>query len=226
MSYSEILKTSDDGKYRVKLILDEYAAEPEYDGQSPLLRIDTGSYGDVRDVCHLMVISRPTDSDSRIEEAARRWGGPNSDQWDLFEKYLRAYYGVREIKTWFSGSYWYVTYDPSDWRKWIGFDGEPSDRTELVNMDEYRAWCEGECYGYVVEKNVLWRKDEDPDETMESWEDVDSCWGFYGDYAKEAAIEAFDAEVAADVPAEPLTTSWQRLWHRIQRSRGFRRVKS
>jgi hypothetical protein len=222
MSYEEILETSDDGKFRVKLVLDECADEPYDDGQSPLMRIDTGYYGNVRDINHVMATGRPTNSDERIEEAARRWGGPNSDDFRYFEKYLRAYYGTREIETWSSGSYWYITYDTSAWRKYIGYpDGEKNRGMpdHLVNMDEYRAWCEGECYGYVIEKNTLWRKDENPDETMESWEDVDSCWGFYGEYSREAALEAFNREVSANVPARPGNqTPWAvELWQRFLR---------
>jgi hypothetical protein len=204
MSYEEILKTSDDGKYRVKLILDEYADEPYDDGQSPLLRIRTGHYGDVRDVEHVMATGRPTTSDDRIESAAYQWGNPGSGNFRKFEKYLRAYYGTREIETWHSGDYWFITYDTAEWRDYIGWTAENADRMpdHLVDASEYKAWCEGECYGYVIEENTLWRKDGDPDDTMESWEEVDDCWGFYGSYATEAALEEFGAYLAS-IPDPP-----------------------
>jgi hypothetical protein len=199
MGYEEILKTSDDGKFRVRLVLDESPDEPYDDGQSPLLRIDVGSYGNVLRADHVMATGRPTNDDAQIEAAAIQWGSPSGDVFErYFEKYLRAYFGTREIETWYSGSYWYITYDTAAWREYIGFEPDAETPHPLVNMDEYRAWCEGDCWYYVVEKNVLWRKDENPDEMMESWEHVDSCGGYYGDYAKEAALEAFDSEIQRD----------------------------
>lgn len=71
---------------------------------------------------------------------------------------------------------------------------------------EMQAWREGEVYGWVVEERVTWttpRRTQlkitgnigalvtGPD-TMTTWEQVDSCWGFYGldDYLKSEAREA------------------------------------
>ncbi len=192
MSYSEILKTSDDGRYRVRLIADEDAPEPYDDGQSPLLRLDYHDYNGWR-AEHVIATGRPLDDDARIQEAAERWGyGRNSA---LFEKYLRAYYGTREIVSWHSGSYQYVTYDTAKWRTYIGVTEEVMaahpDR-HYVNMNEYRSWCEGDCWGYVVEKRVTWHTD-DPDYADEArWEGTDdSCWEYYGrDYAEEEARQA------------------------------------
>jgi hypothetical protein len=196
MSYTEILKTSDDGRYRVLLIADEYPDEPYDDGQSPLLRLDnSGAYGTIR-AEHVMATGRPLDDDARIEEAAERWGTPYSDDWPLFEKYLRAYYGTTEIETWYSGSDWYVTYDTARWRNHVGAPPGSAD------MSEYRAWCEGDVWGYAVEQNVTWTRDDDPGQVMHTWETADSCWGFYGSdgangkYLRECALEAFESVTA------------------------------
>lgn len=195
MSDHETLKTSGDGRFRVRLILDEYPDEPYDDGQSPLLRIDRGQAD------HVMATGRPLDDDARIEEAAERWGPPSSGDWPLFEKYLRAYYGVTAIETWFSGSYWYVTYDPAAWRDHVGAPAGS------VDMSEYRAWCEGDVWGWAVERDVTWRRDDDPDATMHTWETVDSCFGYYGsdgangDYLKSCALEAFDSATEPDTAA-------------------------
>lgn len=194
MSYEEILATSDDGRYRVKLVADEDATEPYDDGQSPLLRIELSSWGTLAE--HIMATGRPLDDDNRIEEAAQSWGPPSSSNWPKFEKYLRAYYGTREIETWYSGNYWYVTYDTARWREYIGFEEDTETPHPLVNMTEYRAWCEGDCWGWVVERNVTWHRDDNPDATMQTWEHVDSCWGYYGrdgangEYLKSCAMEA------------------------------------
>lgn len=180
---SETLETN--GKYRVRLIADESPDEPYDDGQSPLLRLGyVNQFGWIAE--HVMNTGRPLDDDSRIEEAAQRWGS----DFRMLEKYLRAYYGTTEIKTWHSGSYWYITYDTAKWRAYVGLDTPGA--TGHINMDEWRAYCEGDVWGYDVEQNVTWHRD-DSDETLQTWESVDSCWGFYGyDYAKEAATEAYN----------------------------------
>lgn len=202
MGYSEVLKVSDDGKFRVRLIQDDDASEPYDDGQSPLLRLEYSGYRSHYPYRaeHVMATGRPTDSDERIEEAASKWGG----ELDKFEKYLRAYYGTREIavNTSTSRGYTYITYDTAEWREAMGFEPDAETPHPLINMDGYLAWCVGDCWGYVVEKNVTWHKDGDPDSTMTTWEDVDSCWGFYGDYGREAALEALD-DFIADQPGSP-----------------------
>jgi hypothetical protein len=193
MSYEEILKTSDDGRFRVRLISDEYASEPDDDGQSPLLRLE---YRNGWTAEHVMATGRPLDDDARIEEAASRWGYGQDRH--CFEKYLRAYYGTREIEVWCSQDYTYITYDTARWRAYIGFEEGAGTPQPLVNMDEYKAWCNGDCWFYVVERSVTWHRDDDPDVTMATWEPVEDCGGFYGDYGREAALEAFGAVLAEE----------------------------
>jgi len=190
MNYSEVLETR--GNWRVRLVLDKYAPEPYDDGQSPLMRLDRHGYG-VK-AGHVMATGRSLDDDDRIEYAVQHWcTTPADSDWRLFEKYLRAYYGVTRIETWHSGSYWYVTYDPARWR---AHTGAPEGS---VDMSEYRAWCEGEVYGWVLEKRVHWHTDDPDFEDKYDWEATSSCWGFYGrDYAKERALEEL-ADAALDL---------------------------
>jgi hypothetical protein len=190
MSHEEIIETSDDGMYRVKIIMDEGAQEPYDDGASPLLRIGW-RYGAI-DAQHIAVGGRPAGSDHRIEYAAERYGAPSGSDWRTFEKYLRTFYGVVRIETWYSGDYWYVTYDSAEWRDYTGAPAGSA------SMDEYKAWCNGECYGYTVEKKVLWQRQDNPEETTFTWEIEEACSGFYGDgYAREAAMEAYKSAVSA-----------------------------
>lgn len=46
----------------------------------------------------------------------------------------------------------------------------------------YGQWAWGDCYGFVLE-----RAPDDPDDRDDSdaWEDIDSCWGFYGSDPEE-----------------------------------------
>jgi hypothetical protein len=190
MSYSETLKTSDDGRYRVRLISDEYPSEPDYDGQSPLLRLE---YRNGWRAEHVMAAGRPLDDDAAIEAAAARGGS----DFRVLEKYLRAFYGMREMETWHGSDCWYVTYDTARWRAYIGFPADAEAR-HLTSMSEWQAYCLGDVWLYKVERNITWRQDGDPDTTMQTWETVEgcACGGFYGrECAEEAALEAFDAVV-------------------------------
>jgi len=69
-------------------------------------------------------------------------------------------------------------------------------------MSEYKAWCEGDVWGHIVEEKVRWQRvDESGTPTvivepnqMETWEEVESCYGFYGyDYALAEAKEILTA---------------------------------
>lgn len=194
----EILK--EENGLRVKLVQDVYAEEPYNDGQCPLLRLNRmGHYPKAE---HIMTGGmRPTDDDARIEEAAVHFAGSP----DLFEKYLRAFHGATVIK-WYGPNqvtdYTYVAYDTPAWVKAIGFDDVISPRSDYdaaraVQMDEFIAFLEGYVYGYSVERLETWHAETDPEMTMETWEDVDSCYGFYGyDHAEASALEAFETAEA------------------------------
>jgi hypothetical protein len=194
MSYSEVVETR--GDWRVVLHIDEEMPEPYDDGQSPLLRLDKNHYRSGRaNATHVMATGRPTTDDARIEEAAERW----ASELELFEKYLRAFRGATQIVRWDSDDYTYITYDTPAWRKYTGFDGVIAPLDGLpegsINLDEYRAWCEGEVYCYVVEKRVHWTTDDEEikDSERDEWEHVDSCAGYYGaEYAEQSAKEALD----------------------------------
>lgn len=185
MSYEDILK--EDGRFRVKLVLDECPDEPYDEGQSPLMRMDYGYYGWRAE--HIMTAGRPTDADGYVETAAARCG----TNFDRLTRYLIIWHGATQVIWWHSGSYWYITYDTAAWRE---HTGAPE---HSANMDEYRAWCEGDVWGYIVQKRVTWST-EDPDyPDEERWEDTGgSCWGFYGrDYAEECALGALTSAVEA-----------------------------
>lgn len=178
MSYEEILETR--GRFCVKLVTDDYPDKPYDDGQSPLMQIED-RYDSTR-AEHIMTGNyRPTDADAYVEAAVHRWGGPNSSDWPLVEKYLRAFHGVTAIETWHSGYYWYVTYDPAAWRAHVGAP-EGS-----INMSEYKAYVEGDVWGWVVEKQVTWHTEDPGYEDHDDWEHVDSCFGYYGRYGENGS---------------------------------------
>jgi hypothetical protein len=187
MAYSETIETS--GNYRVQLVIDEAAGEPYDDGGAPIMRLEyQGGYWHAE---HVDSGGRPHDGDGRIEEAAQRWG----TDFDLLEKYLRAYHGTTKLQTWHSGDYWYLAYDTAPWRDYTGARADLIAGEDL--MAEYRAYAEGDVWGYVVERQVTWHADDYDD--RDSWEPVDSCWGFYGhDYARQSALEALASATGND----------------------------
>jgi hypothetical protein len=203
--------------FRARIVVDTDPPEPYNDGQSPILQVDgdraaghvmTGSYTDKR-------------RDSLIEDAwdwfqehaiERGWIRAQ----DHFERYLRLCHDVTTVKTWQGYDYHsptYITYDPADWRKAIGFDDPnslPENFADSINLNEWRAYCEGDTYGIVIEKLTQWVKldgdnpifqnEDGSDGVREEWEEVDSIWGFYGDidgYVADTACEMIEAEAKA-----------------------------
>lgn len=183
----EVLETR--GKLRVRLVLDEYPEKPYDDGRSPIIRLDYLSGWRAEAVSDIGGYV-PAAIDS-ITAAAARWGGEP----DLFERYLRIFHGTTEVE-WYDrrggGGSVYVTFDTTDWREHHGInDG----RTGAIDIGEWRAWCEGDVYGYVVEELATWRRtDNESGDERQTWEERESLWGLYGrEYAEQSAREGFSA---------------------------------
>lgn len=178
--------------FRVVLKYEQDAQEPDFAGQSPLLRIEpnpSGRYG----VGHLGTMAdRPRDTDESVEAAVRRWGSPASSDWDKFEKWLRAYLGVTQIETFYSGSYWYVTYDAANWRE---YTGAPAGSASL---SDYQAWAEGEVYYWEIQKQVTWSSGTSQFPDREDWETVDALGEYYGYDNAEVTAKLDFAEFLKD----------------------------
>ena len=92
--------------------------------------------------------------------------------------------------------------EKEEFMKYSGCDEErwkkPLTEIEWLT-DELVAWGDGDVYGFEIEKRVTWNvhrectSEERAPEDFESeeWENVDSCWGFYGpvDYAIDGACD-------------------------------------
>lgn len=187
MSDYEIVEAR--GDYRVMLEADTDAAEPYDDGQSPVIRYDSAGYNGSH--CKHVAPTWKSGREANIEAAADRWGPPNRPTWHLFETYMRAFHGTTQIETYYSGSYdWYITYDSAEWREHTGASGP--------DLTEYKAWTDGDVYGYVVQKRVP-LFNEAGEFALDTWDDVDSLWGLYGyGYAIQSAREALDDAVESE----------------------------
>lgn len=54
-----------------------------------------------------------------------------------------------------------------------------------AQADLYSAWAWGDVYGYIVERAPL---DPQEREDSDAWEEIDSCWGFYGDNPEKSGL--------------------------------------
>jgi hypothetical protein len=179
--YQEVIETV--GDFRVVIEVEEGPEEPYDDGQSPLLRLGYRAFGWRAE--HVMKGSRPADDDARIEEAAIRWGAGGQS----------GTHGATKVEWYRNSDYAYLAYDSAAWREWTGASEGSAD------LSEYRSWCEGEVFGYIVQQRVNWHADNPLFPDQDRWEDVpdESCWGLYGiGYAREAAIEALEGVIVAD----------------------------
>jgi hypothetical protein len=190
MTDDDIIATRGDD-LRVRLELDG-SPEPPYDeGSAPILRQFGSRISQVVETTSFLV-------HPRILEAAERWGFDDN----LFIRYLRAFHGVTRTEYYSRGGWGenrYFSFDPADWRERVGLpDAYLAEHPEVnpADLSQWAAYVEGDVYGWVVERRVVWCRADDPTVTRDEWETVDSCWGFYGrEYAEEAAREALEAAV-------------------------------
>jgi hypothetical protein len=183
---TDTIETSDDGRYRVRLMPDPEPSNPrtEFDQLTHVITLPTHQYIDVD-----------------------RDGGPLEDGWErimghpdaveIFTRWARIFHGaVVEYHAPHDGAeaLWYLMPD--------GIAQVPDPVAAIRGeIDEYMAWARGEVYGYVIEKAVTWQPvDPGDDVTLPdehtSWVEVNdgSCWGLIGyDYAETEAREQFAA---------------------------------
>lgn len=201
MSYTETVhELEHDGrKLRVRKTVDEYPSAPYNDGGSPVIRVETSRWGGATATQDTDVTSYVVHE--RILRALELW----ADDHEKFERYVRAFHGVRDV-VWFRssvdrGSPEYVTLDPANWREEMGLTDEYlRDHAEhftgpLSNADEYRAWLDGDVWLLTMEEEITYREvsqTTDEHESLEEitqWRELETVGGFYGDYADEAALE-------------------------------------
>lgn len=130
-------------------------------------------------------------------------GGPLAEGWEriesryvdavpVFTRWAKIYHGATVVEdrphdgAW---SLWYVMPEK------IAEAQTPVAPEEIIagEVKEYRAWAEGEVYGYVIEKAVGWSRLDKKVDILVTWETEEDCWGYIGrEYAEESAREAFE----------------------------------
>lgn len=169
---NDVVKVSDEGRFRVRLVGDEDCQTPrESDSLSHVVTVPTFRYQNVD-----------------------KTGGPLADGWDrikhrpdamdLFERWARIFHGAVTLRDTPAGAgasaVWYV----------LPGEEYPNDPTAYLECEAraYRQWADGETYGWITEEIKFWTDGDGG--TLATWEEVDSCWGLIGyDYARTAALE-------------------------------------
>ena len=199
MSYEEVIETQ--GNLRVKLVLDECPSEPENDGGCPVIRLDTDSTDPAR-IEHTgygKFYDAGFDPVETLRYLNHRFYWREAIE--VFERYVRIFHegSVAEFNlgTWRENGYIAFTTRTLA-RAWGIPDDQPVPQAELT---EWQAYVEGDVYGWVIERRVVQHTTVKTVEGVtlreveyEDWDEVDSCWGYYGtDYAEETAREVLQS---------------------------------
>lgn len=177
MEMTGILETA--GQYRVRLEIDQSPENPR-------------TWQD--NLCHVITVPDRHYADVDAD------GGPLQDGWnrikdrddadEVFTRWARIFHGaVVDFHTPARGpkSIWYLTPD--------GIAEVPDPEKHIRGeIEEYQNWADGEVYVYIIEKAVDWKRTDDEDETMTTWEPVEdgTCGHLIGyKYAEETALEEF-----------------------------------
>lgn len=185
---TDVLETA--GKYRVRL-------EVQQDQQDSNPRTNQD--------CNLANVITPTQQ--RYIDIDEN-GGPLQEGWDyfsvrpdsekLFARWALMAHGVTVVVHNPHDGAWGLWYVMPDKMAEVG-EGVTPEQIIEGEFREYQAWASGEVYGHVIEKRTHWTSEDDQE--MDTWEHVDSCWGYIGrEYAEEAAREAFEG-YASEVTA-------------------------
>jgi hypothetical protein len=189
----ETLETTPDGRMRLTLHLDEDPCNPreEYDRLDHMISVDESYVSDAKPgpLHNVWEHYRYTRDAVALFTRYAAWTGAVTLVWSPAREADRVFYLPAES---------------------LDEVGDPQAYLS-ASAEEYAAWADGNVWGYVIERCVTWRRDES-DETMETWEHVDSCWGFYGHaYAEEAAREAWTDATGAGSAHQSSTLAGREL---------------
>jgi hypothetical protein len=180
--------------YRVRLAHDDSGEKPYDEGAVPILSRPFRSYGE-----RWEAVNDQADGLTGLLNAL----GERFNE-DEIERFLKIFVGAYSVRWDSSDNCRYLAFDTPEWREKVGLTDEylataKLDREKLAegSLTEILAWANGEVYGYILERKVTGRKvydgqDINDAEPFEEWQEVESCWGFYGwDYAEEEAKSIF-----------------------------------
>lgn len=194
MTHSEVVETR--GQYRAVIHVDESPHKPDGDFFGSVI------YMDRHGGCELEAHAHSTPPEDfglgNLWEYYRDMA--------LVERYLRIFWGIVGFDYFDTDHGKYVNvvtrkdleiwgWDPDQPDTWPKHDDGTPYRPEENNLDEWRAYYEGDVWYYTIEKAVTWTTDDDEveDDERTDWEEIDALHGYYGqEWAEQAAREALD----------------------------------
>lgn len=193
--YLDIVKENDN--YRARLEYDDSGEKPYDEGAVPILSREFR-------YSKWEAVNDQADEYTGLLNALEEQFEP-----EVIERFIRIFLGAYSVMWDSSDNCKYLAFDTAAWREKVGLSDEWLDAHKMEcetlaagSLTEIISWANGDVYGWVVERKLATYttyKDPTTGETVretesEDWEQVDSCWGFFGrEYAEEAAEEAFDS---------------------------------
>ncbi len=165
------------GDFRVRVVCDESQSEfPDF-VQSAVISMND-RYQSFNDTHGLGALVR------------REWSERLRD-FDVIERWLKISHGVRAVSTVDTRDATYLVLLTEDAQSYYGTPADLVQECADGDATIFSQWAEGDIYGYIVEERATWRREGGDEETMETWEEVDSLWDIYGhDHAEAEAREA------------------------------------
>jgi hypothetical protein len=197
----ETITREDRPGWRARIQIDISAGEPWGDALAPALVVPYDSkpyFG--------REVYVPADADSLL--SVLRWYVERHgvhDGTDLFTRYLHMWCGTTADGSHSTRDGLVLVFDTPDWRSHVGLTDDHLPANLSGELAEWRAYFDGEIYGVTVERHrtgaVTW--DDGTPDSIETWEPVESCWGFFGsEYAESEARRMLDeASAPATAPA-------------------------
>lgn len=190
--------TTPHGIFRACVRYDNYPNAPEHECGDPVHELNDDILGDTP-----VYGSNPSDIDiaeawSRLSELARPHMRGGRDTIELVDRWLRIFHDGAAVMLKSPG--WhetgYVVWSARAIRESYGCEGDIADpRTEAgaPSAEEWTAYLEGDVYVVSVERQVFADHDDEP-----TWETLDDypVYGFYGDYAYQAAEDELVGSIA------------------------------
>lgn len=212
---AETVTLEDVPNMRARLVVEDYPEPPFHESGVPTYRVNVsrntvGAYGSRLEHVYGEEAREVADEWwDRIVFSYSNRADTLDDAVDFLDRFLRIFHGggARVLSRGDSRSYDYiVVMTQAQLRNWCS--GETS--TEILEQEtrtsEYLAWLEGEVYGIVIEQagteTTVIRDMQGTvirESVTETWEEVESVWGFYGDAHDETSYIQSEARAMLEM---------------------------
>lgn len=198
--------------YRAVLTLDESPQEPEDCGAVPQFTVYYG-HGRWTVGCEQNASDLP-DTAKNLLQAWEEFNDRFDNGDEVFARWCRIVYGVDYVRVTDHHGY----SQGSEFKlfevagvAWLDGIGWTKSKAEFAEMHEsYKgapelvSYVNGDVWGIVIEKANRYVNTEDPEDVLETWDEVDACWGFYGESDTPYFLEEAERMITDQLPTEEL----------------------